>query len=57
VFLAVGIGMQVMEIVRREDDVALGFLHRGHLLLAPSAEEQLTIVSGDKLVVLSEAFY
>ncbi|GLC42605.1 hypothetical protein PLESTM_001355600 [Pleodorina starrii] len=47
---------QVAEVVRQEDDVALGFLHRGRLHLAPPAEEVWEVAPGDKLVVLSEAF-
>ena len=37
-------------------DVALGYMHRGHLHLAPPADTQLVLVAGDKLVVLSEGF-
>ncbi|KAG2454852.1 hypothetical protein HYH02_000684 [Chlamydomonas schloesseri] len=49
---------QVCEVVRCAPggDVALGYMHRGHLHLAPPADTQLVLVAGDKLVVLSESF-
>jgi hypothetical protein len=37
-------------------DLALGYLHRGHLVLAPPMDGALVFVPGDKLVVLSESF-
>lgn len=49
--------LQVCEVVRSQgDDLALGYLHRGHLHLAPPRDTQLVLVAGDKLVVLSESF-
>ncbi|KXZ46801.1 hypothetical protein GPECTOR_40g535 [Gonium pectorale] len=47
---------QVCEVVHATGDAALGYQHRGHLVLAPPAASPLVLVAGDKLVVLSESF-
>ncbi|GLI59479.1 hypothetical protein VaNZ11_001362 [Volvox africanus] len=45
---------QVSEVVRARQDVALGYIHRGQLHLAPPADMNLRLAEGDKLVVMSE---
>ncbi|KAG2495046.1 hypothetical protein HYH03_006977 [Edaphochlamys debaryana] len=47
---------QVCEAVRQHGgDLALGFVQRGSLRLAPHAEERVVWVAGDRLVVLTHA--
>ncbi|GIL77230.1 hypothetical protein Vretimale_3092 [Volvox reticuliferus] len=45
---------QVSEVVRARQDVALGYIHRGQLHLAPPSDMTLRLEEGDKLVVMSE---